>query len=140
MIKYIFIILACISPLYASESPILPGFSSLEADYPENSTEPTNTANQIDLIINHLENTILLLDNPNSSLIQENMNNIEALVRPLVVKLMALIKIGKLTEYGVEHVQALKLFRIYASFKTKLSSMSRNTEINPEPKNAQSLT
>ncbi len=140
MVKYILIILAFISPLYASQAPLSSNLSSPEEHFTENLTEPTNTPNQIALIINHLEHAIALLDEPNSSLIQENMTSIETLARPLVVKFVALIKINKLAECGIERAQVFKLLRTYGLFKTKLKNVASDTEISTEPKHAQSLT
>ena len=88
---------------------------------------PKPTAESINMIIQDLETAITLMDSPRRALIEENLNTINETTRMLVIKLMALMKINKLADCGVESAQAYALFRTYVRFKTKLAQINTET-------------
>ncbi len=133
MIKRIFIALTCTASLHASEA-LMPVTVTTEPNVIVTEV-PKTTAESINLIIQDLETAITLMDSPRRALIEENLDTINETTRMLVIKLMALMKINKLADCGVESAQAYALFRTYARFKTKLTQINAETSALEESAN-----
>jgi hypothetical protein len=136
MFKRTLLPLITIASLSAAEEPVDHAAPRPSSFAPDGATAdmdeaaPTrSTAQSIMIIISHLEKGILIMEQDTNKECGEFMRNIAAEARTLLVKLVALMKTGKLAEYedGLKAELVRELYQAYKRFNDMLEATYNQT-------------